>query len=496
MTLHGDRAATQDGVMTMPAPELRETHTGLVVLAGDYAYKTKKPVVTDFLDFREPQQRERVCDREVQLNRRLAPESYLGVAHLHWPGGAAAPEPVIVMRRYPDDIALRALVLDGRPVRHHLQALASMVADFHAAAVRSPAIDDCCAPAALRDRWLENLDELDRYAGIVLPADGNTEARRLAMRYLDGRHALLVQRIAEHRIIDGHGDLLTDDVFCPATGPVPLDCLEFDDRLRYVDGIDDAAFLAMDLEFLGRPDLAEYFIEQYRIRADDRAPGSLLDHYIAYRAVVRAKVDCIRFGQGRLDAAEDARAHLTIALAHLRAAAVKLIMVGGGPGTGKSTLAHGIAEQLGAAVVSTDAVRRELTEQRVIGGAPGTQDTGLYSPQNVATVYDTVLHRAAEYLQRGSSVVLDGTWRAPAQRERARELARDNAVPLIELTCSASPDVAAGRIQARQKSQSDATPAMAARLATPVWEGAYPINTHQLLADSIHDALDICRRTT
>jgi aminoglycoside phosphotransferase family enzyme len=232
--------------------EIYETHTGVVVLLGDRAFKLKKPVVTDFLDFSTPERRERVCAREVELNTRMAPDSYLGVAHLQIPG-RAAPEPIVVMRRYPDRERLRSIVLRGEPAEPHLAALAGSVARFHAGASRSETSDACATVPEVRRRWQDNLAELNGHTDAILPQDTVDEIGRLFTRYLDGRVELFADRIRAGRIVDGHGDLLADDVFCTADGPVPLDCLEFDDRLRFVDGVDDAAFLAMDLEFLGRP---------------------------------------------------------------------------------------------------------------------------------------------------------------------------------------------------------------------------------------------------
>src|SRR5262249_12863686 len=201
-----------------------------------------------------------------------------------------------------------------------------------------------------------------------------------------------------------------------------LDCLEFDDKLRYVDTIDDAAFLAMDLEFLGAPDMANFFLDRYTNLSGDPAPLSLKDFYIAYRAAVRAKVDCIRVRQGHPDAALDASRHLEIARAHLRAGAVRLVLVGGGPGTGKTTVAHRLAERVGAQVISTDEVRRELQASGEVTGTPGVLDHGLYSAANVAAVYDAVLRRAHLLMAGGQSVILDGTWRDPRQRTNAREV--------------------------------------------------------------------------
>ncbi len=149
--------------------------------------------------------------------------------------------------------------------------------------------------------------------------------------------------------------------------------------------------------------------------------------YIAYRAVVRAKVDCVRFAQGHAEASTDARRHIDIALDHLRAGTVQLIVIGGGPGTGKTTLSRGLAEQSGAEVISTDEVRRELEQTGVIAGAIGVLDSGLYAPENVNVVYDEVLRRARMLLGRGVSVILDGTWRDPVQPCPRPPVGRPNA---------------------------------------------------------------------
>ena len=196
--------------------------------------------------------------------------------------------------------------------------------------------------------------------------------------------------------------------------------LDVDDDL---DRMDDVAFLAMDLEFLGRKDLADYFLDRYAVHSADTAPSSLRDFYIAYRAVVRAKVDCVRLSQGRSEAAEDAARHLAIATQHLESGSVRLALIGGNPGTGKSTVAHALAKQVAAQVISTDDVRRELREFGVITGNPGALNAGLYSPDNVTTVYDIALRRARVLLSHGQSVILYGTWRDPQTRAHAHRIA-------------------------------------------------------------------------
>jgi predicted kinase len=335
---------------------------------------------------------------------------------------------------------------------------------------------------------------LEQHGGGIVERESVAQVTRLVDQFIDGRGALFEKRMGEGRIMDGHGDLLADDIFCVPEGPALLDCLEFDDQLRYVDGIDDAGFLAMDLEFLGRPDLGDAFVDEYRRRADDPAPTSLIHFYVAYRAVVRAKVDCIRVSQGHQDALAHARRHVDIALKRLRTATVRLILVGGGPGTGKTALSKGLSKQIDAQVISTDDLRRQLQEAGSLSGATGELDKGMYSPENVAMVYGEVLQQAGLMLRHGTSVILDGTWRDQRQRERARKLAADNAVPLVELTCCLPVEVAAARIEDRAESSSDATPQIAAALETnqSSSSGGYHIDTGRPLADSVAEAHRLC----
>jgi aminoglycoside phosphotransferase family enzyme/predicted kinase len=477
--------------------EVRETHTGIVVLVGNRAYKAKKPITTDFLDFSTPERRECACEHEIALNRRLAPDSYLGVAHFSGPGDGPA-EPVIVMRRYPDDARLSSLVKSDEPVHHHLCVIAETLARFHENARRSRVIDTHGSIGAVSARWQQNLAELAHHNGAVIQRESLREIARLVAQFGRGREALFTERISDRRIVDGHADLLADDIFCVPEGPVLLDCLEFDDSLRYVDGLDDAAFLAMDLEFLGRKDLGDYFLDEYCRRAGDPAPGPLKHFYIAYRAVVRAKVDCIRVSQGHRDAATDARRHIDIALEHLKSGIVRLILVGGGPGTGKTTLSRALAQEIDAQVISTDDVRRKLQGAGAITGRVGELDAGLYAPENVSIVYDEVLRRAQLSLSAGRSVILDGTWRDPYQRERARHVANETAVPIVEFTCSLPLEEAAARIDGRPTSTSDATPEIAAVLAQSGTEsnGSYRIETCRPLAESVAEAERICSLVT
>lgn len=482
----------------VPYVAAHETHTGMVVLVGDRAFKAKKPVLTDFLDFRTVEQRERVCLREVELNSRLSPESYFGVAHLTDPGGGPA-EPIVVMRRYRDEDRLASRVSRGpdESLRVSLDAVAAVLARFHRRAERSPVIDAQGEAAAIDRRWRDNLVELNRDAD-MLPAGSVARIGGLVTEFIAGREPLFKRRIEHGFIVDGHGDLLADDIFCGQGEPALLDCLEFDDELRYVDCVDDAAFLAMDLEFMGRKDLGDYFLERYAVHSGQATPPALAHFYIAYRAVVRAKVDCVRVSQGKPEAAQDAARHLAVAAEHLEIGRVRLALVGGNPGTGKSTVARELAEGTGAQVISTDDVRRELRDSGAITGEAGALDSGLYSPDNVAVVYEVVLRRAGLLLGNGQSVILDGTWRDPQMRAQARRLAAETHSATVELICSATPDTATGRIITRPPGNSEVTPEIAAALAAQQagWDTAHRVDTSGSLEDSARQALDAWRRTS
>ena len=347
-----------------PWAQVAETHAAAVFLAGDRACKLKKPVKLGFLDFSTPQARAAACAREVELNREFAPDVYLGVAELRGPDGQVC-DHLVVMRRMPAARRLSTLVRSRAPVAGPLRQVARILAARHAKAARGPQIAEQGSRDALHSRWADNIEQTRAIQARLAPREPLDpavidETERLALRFLAGRAPLFDARIRDGRIVDGHGDLLADDIFCLDDGPRILDCLDFDDRLRWLDGLDDAAFLAMDLERLGAPALAEQFMAAYADYSGDPAPVSLRHHYVAYRAFVRVKIACLRAVQGDPAAGFEARHLAEVALRHLRAGAVTLVVVGGLPGTGKSALAGAVAGRLGFTVLNSDRIRKEL----------------------------------------------------------------------------------------------------------------------------------------
>lgn len=467
--------------------QLAETHISVVVFIGDRAYKLKKSVHFGFVDLSTREARERLCHREVELNRRLAPDVYLGVADVVDPNGELC-DHLVVMRRMPDDRRLATLVTDGAPsVPDHLREIARQLASFHTRADRGRHIDEAARAASLRDRWTQNFDEMRRFVGPLFDEHEFDRVEYLALRYVEGREELFADRIEKADICDGHGDLQCADIFCLDDGPRILDCIEFDDRFRHVDVVDDIAFLAMDLERLGHGELARFLLAGYEEFSGEHPPDTLLDHYIAYRALVRAKVAALRWSQevGGGDASaerDQARGLLGLCRAHLERGRVRLVLVGGLPGTGKSTLARGLADMMNATVLRTDDLRRELAGLSVSEQAGAAFGEGIYTAETKARVYDEMIDRAGSLLRRGESVILDASWSHAEQRARARTLAERAAADLDELCCEVDADVAARRLASRlaaKTDSSDATPAIATAMAaeTDPWPEADRVPT-------------------
>ena len=350
----GEAAACADE----PFAAVAETHSAVVFFAGDRVYKLKKPVNLGFLDFTSPQARAVACQRETELNRRFAPDVYLGVAEVRDPQSRVCNH-LVVMRRMPAARRLSALVTARAPGGRRAAPGGPGACRLARRRTARPADRRPRRPGRAGARWQANIGQARECCGHLLEKAGLEEIERLAGRFTAGRAPLFAERIRAGRVVDGHGDLLADDIFCTDDGVRILDCLEFDDRLRWLDGLDDACFLAMDLERLGAPDLARRFTSWYAEYSGDPAP-SLRHHFVAYRAFVRAKVACLRAALGDGQAAAEAWQLAGMTLDHLRAGAVSLVLVGGLPGTGKTTLAGALADRLGFTVLSSDRIRKEL----------------------------------------------------------------------------------------------------------------------------------------
>jgi aminoglycoside phosphotransferase family enzyme/predicted kinase len=474
-----------------PYAEVLESHLSVVLLIGGRALKWKKPLRLPFVDLSTPGARLAVCRAELALNRRLAPDVYLDVARLDAPElPELSGEPVLVMRRMPRSRRLAVLLDGAQDLRPALTDIARQVARLHAG---EPPVTDADLAASTERLWKAGYEQLQPYAGPVLPADQLEELHRLSGQYLVGRVGLLQARERSGLVRDGHGDLLAEDVFCLPDGVRILDCLEFDRSLRVNDVLADVAFLAMDLEVRGRGELARYLVDRYREHTDEHHPRSLEHHYVAYRAFVRAKIECLRAGQGDPAARDRARTLLALAVRRSRAARVHLVAVGGLPGSGKSTLSAELVDQEDDrdwVLLSSDAVRRDLFGVGAgrggarAGGAasagPQAFEQGHYDADHSAATYAELLRRGRLALAAGVCVVLDASWSRPADRDAAAALAQECSARFTAVQCVAALPTCARRLVTRPDPRgSDADPAVLAGLAerSVPWPQAQPIRT-------------------
>ncbi len=460
--------AATDGTL----PAVRESHGAWVVLAGERAYKLRKPVRFAFLDYSTPAARRAACEEELRVNAPLAADIMLGVRGLRRTvDGVAlcdadadeAVDWVVVMRRFDERRTMAALLERGALTADLVHAAAARLASFHGSA---EIVDDPDPAGRVQATMARNVDELCAAAGEDPDGPlgalgtfllGATRARRAD---LDTRARALLVR-------DGHGDLRAEHVVFEDAGVLVVDRIEFDPALRRIDVADDLSFLMMDLEARGARDMARLLVTAYRDAGGDPGDAALLALFAAHRALVRAKVALLRERQQpQAAAATDAAAFLALA-ARLawRARGPLALIVGGPPASGKSTLATALAARSGLPVLSSDRARKVALGLPRAAPAP----SAAYSPQARSAVYRELGLRAREALDAGDGVIVDATFGDPQLRAAfLAELTpaqRDAAVLAVE--CRAPADVLVARAAERPQGAggSDAGPDVAERLA-------------------------------
>lgn len=453
-----------------------ETHASWVLRGDRHVLKIKKPVDLGFLDFTSAARRRQACEDEVHLNARLAPGVYLGVVPIvEGPGGASArPAPdarraidwAVRMTRLDDarraDTMLGARSLEAR----HVDALAGRIAAFHGAtAVDALEGSRWASHSAVMRNVHENFQQTRAVVDDYVSRRVSEEAEVRQMAFLRRNADRFAARVATDRVCDGHGDLRLEHVYFEDAGIRVIDCIEFDPRYRVSDACADVAFLAMDFESHERADLGERFLARYARASGDYDLYAMVDFYAAYRAWVRGKVSAILAHderapvEARERAATEARRHFLLAVAATRPALVSptLVCVGGLIGSGKSTIADAIADELSCPVVDADRTRKHL--MGVAEDVPLVDPSwrGAYDPSTTRQVYEEVLQRSATVIESGRSVVIDASFRSRSMRREARELARSHGMRFRFVECQAPADVCKRRLEARAlaPSQSD-----------------------------------------
>jgi uncharacterized protein len=435
--------------------ELVETHISWVFLAGDRVYKVKKPVNLGFLDFTTLTRRRFFCHEEIRLNRRLAPEVYLGVVELkgtgsrvRFGGPGRTREVAVEMRRLPADRMLDRLVREDAVDPALMDAIAAAVARFHGVAETGGEVDALGGIDTIRKNWEENFAQTADFPADVLALECRRAVRVSVDAFLERDADRFAARIRAGRSRDCHGDLQAQHVCC--TDPIQIfDCIEFNHRFRYGDTAGEIAFLAMDLDRLGRPDLATRFLNAYLEASGDWEAVPLLDFYRAYRAWVRGKVLGFQIAD-RPSLAAEARGLFELAARYLRPRPpARLLITTGVMGAGKSTVARVLAPRLGAIVIRTDAVRKRLAGLPLHERAPHGFGEGLYTSEMGRRTYTEALRLAEETLAAGWSVIVDGSFSTATERRQARALAERLGLPFSVLWCEAPDEVIAARLRRR-----------------------------------------------
>lgn len=443
-----------------PPLQVAETHVSRIFLAGDRAWKLKKALTLPYLDFATLQQRHAACEREVELNRRTAPELYLGCRAVYRDVSgrlslAQQGEPVewlIEMRRFPADATFDHLAAAGKLDAALIERLADTIAAFHAEAetVDADATDTVTRTLAFNDAAFE------RRAPDCL-ADADLAAFRAALQAeFERQRPLLAARKATGRMRHGHGDLHLRNIVLIDDRPTLFDCLEFDDDLAEIDTLYDLAFLLMDLLQHGCADLANRALNRYLEASGDYEGLPLLPLYVALRAAIRCHIAAMT-AAGR----EDARGYLALARRALCSEDARLLAVGGYSGTGKTTVARDLAARLGgypwgAVVLRSDVLRKQLQGRALTERLPPESYTAEASRQT----YTALLDGAERLLRAGSSVVLDAVFGKAQERMAAAAVAESCSVAFSGLWLAAPREALIRRVAGREGDASDATAAV------------------------------------
>src|SRR5882724_1463141 len=454
-----------------PVPvEMMQTHISVVLLGRERVLKLKKPVNFGFLDYSTLEQRRIACEVEVSLNRRLCEHTYLGVQPIGQVEGLpqlsdAGPviDYAVLMKRLPADRMLDEMVRRHVVTEAHLDRVAHRLSEFHRTARRGPEIDAWGTWEQARRNWDENFTQTSSFVGRTIETSAYQLLRDWVEQWLARNRAVLDERIRGSRVVDGHGDVRGASV-CVVNGICIFDCIEFNDRFRCCDVASEVAFLTMDLDSLGRPDLGYYFAERYQAHASDAHLFRLLPFYRCYRAYVRGKVLSFRLGEPEFSAADKSRAAERAAryfeLARRYATPLPrptVIAVMGLAGTGKTSMARAIAGELGLRVVSTDAVRQELFGHEKGATAYGQ---GAYRPEANQRTYETLVERGRRLLIEEGGVVLDGTLLREDDRLRVQEMASAAGATTRWIECELPAELVRQRLERRRQRReglSDAT---------------------------------------
>lgn len=459
-----------------------QTHISWVCLAGDFAYKIKKPVDFGFLDFSTLEKRKVLCAAELDLNRRFAPDLYIAVVsivrvngELRVGGDGEAIEWAVQMRRFPQEAQLDACLDRGALSGPALAGFAAQLAVIHEQLPHTPP-DDLGSAAAVWRPIAENFEQIASTSIRSRGADAVNDIQGWSANRHEALRDALDRRRADGFVRECHGDLHLSNLVAIEGHIIAFDCIEFSAPLRWIDVISDVAFLVMDLECRSRPDLAATFIDAYLAARGDYAGAALLTFYKVYRSMVRAKVAALQHdgadgGKDALVARFDR--HIAYATSIVRGGSVTMYLTCGVSGSGKSWLSERLVPLLAAIRIRSDVERKRVTS--------GAAD---YSPAAIADVYTHMLTSATAVLSGGTSVIVDATFIDSGERQRYAQCARTLGVPMRVIYTTAPRAVLESRIRKRSEAGTDPSDADLAVLTAQLKHFDEPGGHHVLRVDT------------
>jgi len=468
-----DPARYPDGVSRV---ELVQTHISWVLLAGDFAYKIKKPVKLSFLDFSTLALRQKYCHDELRLNRRFAPDLYLDVVGIfntpqdpQWHGSGAPFEVAVRMHRFEESARLDHVCARGELQASHMSALADALEAFHKTAAVARAGSRFGSGQHVLQPALDNFSDLLR----VLP-DGRLQARLLALRewtqiQFEQLAPLMQARQQAGRVRECHGDLHLANMVLINERVQLFDCIEFNEDLRWMDVASEIAFVYIDLLAHQQPGLAGWLLNEVWSRSGDYEAARVLRFYAVYRAMVRAKVAALRWVQTQMrDDAREVEAYVALAERLLLPVPLRLVITHGLSGCGKTVASDALLQSDPQAV--TLRLRSDVERKRLFGLAPSAAsgsgvDGGIYAADAHERTYTHLREQAKSLLQAGWSVVVDAAFLKRADRDAFSSLAQQMGAVFSILAPQANPEELRQRILARSAAGHDASEATLAVLA-------------------------------
>jgi len=442
-----------------------QTHSSDVFIVPPYVYKVKKPVNFKFLDFSSLEKRKYYCEREVELNRRLTRDIYLGIEQisgnkgkLRFGSGEKIVEYAIKMKRMPEKYFIKNLLKKGLVSKKDFKKVISKLVIFYQNQTERKEISKLGTLKTMTYTINENRILSKRFIGQTLSEVCFETINLYNNNFFKSHRGLFEIRRKEGFIKDCHGDLHLDHINLSPNGINIFDCIEFNDRFRYIDVASDLAFLAMDLDYNGYHNLSEFVVSEFSKKMRDKTINEIIDFYKCYRAYVRGKVESIRANANNISENErmisklHAQKYFSLALRYaLFGTKPIIIVVFGGLASGKSKIAKNISNELNSIVFSSDKLRKELAGIKPTDRVYACYSKGIYSKDNTERTYGELFTRCQSEIKIGNTVILDATFSKRKHRTQARELARKLGTNIIFVETFANDNIIKKRLADREK---------------------------------------------